>query len=82
MYNELKRREIPVVLREAQAIRDKVLGKDNIGVVSMKDAPWHYWYGGFRDSKVINFDNLAEMKEDTLIKEVSWYPLERYALVE
>ena len=83
MFNALKQHNIPVALYGAKLIAKKVTGQDNVGIVSISETPWRYWYGGFQDADVLNFDNLREVSDaDAVIKATRWFDLPILTLAE
>lgn len=83
MFNTLKQHGIPVSLYRADLIAKKVTGEDDVGMVSVTDTPWSYWYGGFREDKVLNFDNLREVENvEEIIKSIRWFDLPVLSLAE
>ena len=83
MYNALKQHDIPVTLYQSKLIAKKVTGEDDIGIISISETAWHYWYGGFQKDDVLNFDNLREVPDaDAFIKATRWFDLPKLSLAE
>lgn len=57
MYNAMKDKGVPVLLRSAGQIIDKLLGNDDLGIIPNNDMGWRYWYGGFPKDDVIDLFN-------------------------
>ena len=81
MYNAMKDKGVPVLLRSAGLIVDKLLGNDDLGIIPNNDMGWHYWYGGFPKDDVINFVQLRDGNADEIIKNATWLELNQVELV-
>ena len=78
MFTELKKRGVPIVLRNAEIIKNKVLGLDEVGVIIEFEDSHSYAYGGFSDKKIINFihlEDIAKENRQDFIKAVNWFSL-------
>ena len=83
MYVELKQRSIPVTLYKSDMIAKKITGEDYVGIIPITETGWSYWYGGFRDKNVLNFDSLNEIKNaDDVIQFTDWYDVNTLSLIE
>ncbi len=83
MFNTLKQHNIPVKLYRYDLIVKKITGEDDVGIISITDTPWTYWYGGFREDKVLNFDNLREVENvEEIINSTRWFDLPVLTLAE
>ena len=83
MFNTLKQHGIPVKLYRYDLIAKKIIGADDIGIIPITDTPWTYWYGGFREDKVLNFDNLNDVENvEEIIKSTRWFDLPVLSLAD
>ncbi len=80
MYIALKELGIPVVLHNVDAIKNKILGIDEVGVIAEYEDGCSYTYGGFEESKILNFLHIEDVPEENrkdFIKCVKWFPLDK-----
>lgn len=76
MFNTLKQHNIPVTLYHYELIAKKITGTDDVGIIAITEKPWEYWYGGFREKNVLNFNNLPKGDNvDEIIKATRWFDL-------
>lgn len=81
MFNELKKRNIPVGLYHIESFIDYYKGKDYVGIISAYESGWSYWYGGFPKKGVISFVCIDEEPEEikkAYQEKVTWYALPNY----
>ncbi len=78
MYIALKEHNVPVVFYGIDEAKEKVLGLDQIGVIAEYEDSCSYTYGGFEESKILNFVHVEDVPEENreeFIKAVDWFPL-------
>ncbi len=74
MYNELKKRNLPVGWYGIDKIVRYYKGEDKIGILPISSTPFYYWYGGFRDKEVMTFKCFAEISnKEKYIEEIEWF---------
>lgn len=64
MYIALKELGIPAVLHNLDAIKNKILGIDEVGVIAEYEEGCSYIYGGFEESKILNFVHVEDVPEE------------------
>ena len=64
MYIALKELGIPVVLHNLDAFKNKILGIDEVGVIAEYEEGCSYTYGGFEESKILNFVHVEDVPEE------------------
>lgn len=80
MYNALRENNIPVVLYGIDEAKNKILGLDEIGVIAEYEDVCSYTYGGFEESKILNFVHVEDVPEENrkdFIKSVKWFCLDK-----
>lgn len=80
MFIALKELGIPVVLHNVDAIKNKILGIDEVGVIAEYEEGSSYTYGGFEESKILNFVHVEDVPEENrknFIISVKWFPLNK-----
>lgn len=80
MYIALKELDIPIVLHNVDAIKNKILGLDEVGVIAEYENGCSYTYGGFEESKILNFVQVEDVPKENrkdFIKCVKWFPLDK-----
>lgn len=78
MFTELKKRNVPVVLYNAEIIKNKVLGLDEVGIIREFESSHSFAYGGFPKEKVMNFiclEDIAEETRQSVVQAIEWFPL-------
>lgn len=78
MYIALKEHNVPIVLYGIEEAKNKVLGLDQIGVIAEYENSCSYTYGGFEESKILNFVHVEDVPKENrkdFIKYVKWFPL-------
>ena len=82
MYNAIKDKGVPVLLRHAGQIADKLLGNDDLGIIPNNDMGWRYWYGGFPKDDVINFVQLSDGNAETVINNATRFDIDDIKLAD
>ena len=68
------------MLRDAQQLAMRLTGKDNMGIVPRSVLPW-YCEDYFPNEKILDFINLPNESETTIVKATQWKPVESFSLV-
>lgn len=70
-YLAIRRAGYPVTIRDGQALADRFLGKDKIGIVP-KGVFTRYCESYFPNEKILDFINLDEEDEEKLLEYIEW----------
>lgn len=71
-------RQVPIAFYGIDEAKEKVLGLDEIGVIAEYEDACSYIYGGFEESKILNFvhvEDVPKQNREKFIKTVKWFLL-------